>query len=95
MHFHHIFAAHVLQEDSTASSMVQGDIYYPTIVTPSLVSAVCQFIKNIVVLAPQDTFSCLKKDNFIQIFTKSLNTINPNPQLSFTIYSRIKHILLL
>ena len=69
-HFHHIFAAHVHQGDSTASSMVQGDIYYPTIVTPSLVSAVCQFIKNIVVLAPQDTFSCLKKDNFIQIFTK-------------------------
>lgn len=64
------FTAHVQQGDSTASSIVQGDVDYPIIVTPSLVSSVCQFIKNIVVLAPQDTFTCLKKDNFIQIFTK-------------------------
>ncbi|XP_052063673.1 rotatin-like [Mytilus californianus] len=67
-------SAHVQQGDSTASSIVQGDVEYPIIVTPSLVSSVCQFIKNIVVLAPQDTFTCLKKDNFIQIFTNLINT---------------------
>ncbi|KAK3086250.1 hypothetical protein FSP39_015771, partial [Pinctada imbricata] len=51
---------------------VSGNI--PSVATPSLVSSICQLIRNLVILAPQDTFTCLKKDSFIKVFTQMLDT---------------------
>ncbi|ESO98430.1 hypothetical protein LOTGIDRAFT_231452 [Lottia gigantea] len=44
-----------------------------SVVTPCLVSAVTRLLRNLVILAPQDTFTSLKRDSFIQIFLSMMD----------------------
>lgn len=41
-----------------------------SVATPSLVASISQLLRNLVVLAPADTFTCLKRDSFVQILMK-------------------------
>lgn len=58
--------------DSSGSTLTAGeggsDII--SVATPSLVASISQLLRNLVVLAPADTFTCLKRDSFVQILMK-------------------------
>ncbi|XP_060080267.1 rotatin-like [Ylistrum balloti] len=60
--------------NSSSSTLTGEQLEYQSIATPSLVSSVCQFLRNLVILAPQDTFTCLKKDSYVQVLTNLVDT---------------------
>ncbi|XP_062593037.1 rotatin-like isoform X3 [Saccostrea cucullata] len=64
------------QADSSGSTLMAGeggsDII--SVATPSLVASIAQLLRNLVILAPQDTFTCLKQDSFVQILTNMVDT---------------------
>lgn len=62
----------VQQADSSGSTLMAGDggSDIISVATPSLVASISQLLRNLVILAPQDTFTCLKQDSFVQILTK-------------------------
>ncbi|XP_078335545.1 rotatin-like [Crassostrea virginica] len=61
--------------DSSGSTLMAGeggsDI---SVATPSLVAAISQLLRNLVILAPQDTFTSLKQDSFVQILMNMVDT---------------------
>ncbi|XP_071091563.1 rotatin-like [Haliotis cracherodii] len=59
---------------SSTSTDTSDTLEYHSVVTPCLVSAVCRLIKNLVLLAPQDTFMALKKDGYISILTSMIDS---------------------
>ncbi|XP_050395156.2 rotatin [Patella vulgata] len=61
-------------ETTSTISPESGDyIAEHSVVTPCLVTGVTKLLRNIVILAPKDTFECLKRDSFIQIFLSMLD----------------------
>ncbi|XP_046578265.1 LOW QUALITY PROTEIN: rotatin-like [Haliotis rubra] len=59
---------------SSTTTDTSDTLEYHSVVTPCLVSAVCRLIKNLVLLAPQDTFLALKKDGYISILTSMVSS---------------------
>ncbi|XP_056009232.1 rotatin-like isoform X2 [Ostrea edulis] len=66
----------VQQADSSGSTLMAGDggSDIISVATPSLVASISQLLRNLVILAPQDTFTCLKQDSFVQILTNMVDT---------------------
>ncbi|XP_069111957.1 rotatin-like isoform X2 [Argopecten irradians] len=60
--------------NSSSSTLTGEQLEYQSIATPSLVSSVCHFLRNLVILAPQDTFTCLRKDSYVQVLTNMVDT---------------------
>ena len=68
-----MFCVGVIQQaaDSSGSTLMAGEGGSEiSVATPSLVAAISQLLRNLVILAPQDTFTSLKQDSFVQILMK-------------------------
>ncbi|KAL5022092.1 hypothetical protein ScPMuIL_001247 [Solemya velum] len=63
-----------VQRDTLSSTPLSVEsVEYHSVATPCLVSAVTRLLHNLIILAPQDSFTCLKKDSLLTSITNLLD----------------------
>ncbi|XP_077983359.1 rotatin-like [Glandiceps talaboti] len=58
---------------STATAVSITDVRYPSVVTPSLITTICQLLRNLLTLAPQDAVISIGKHNILRSLLRLLD----------------------